>query len=126
LGDASGSCQGKDDDVVVVLGDDFFEVLPDSVVTQAAANGKITKQQIQTVYELYRLQQLTAYSQENEADKDELEKKYRLMVKKRLNKLHAEDLGCCRNKEEKQKLLADLFDERLKHYQAILSSLQRV
>ncbi|GKY96784.1 hypothetical protein MPSEU_000637600 [Mayamaea pseudoterrestris] len=104
----------------------FFTPLSELVLAKAAGEAKITKQQLQIVYELFRLQQLARH--EGSADdlvvRDDFEKKFRLMVKARLNKVHADELSGYRNKEEKQKLLAKLFDERLRQYQAILASLK--
>jgi hypothetical protein len=40
-----------------------------------------------------------------------VQKKYRLMVKKRLIKVHREELGGCESKEEKQGMLAKSFDD---------------
>ena len=51
----------------------------------------------------------------------ELEKKYRLMVKKRLNQLYNEDIGACSTKVENQALLSKLlFDESICRYRSIL------
>jgi GNAT superfamily N-acetyltransferase len=58
-------------------------------------------------------------------DPQTLEKRYRLAVKKRLNKAHREELGAYRNKEEMKVALGELYDETLQGYQAILASVQR-
>ena len=53
--------------------------------------------------------------------RDELEKRYRLMVKKRLNKTHREEMGIYRgNKQQMQAHLAKLYDETVRGYDAIL------
>jgi hypothetical protein len=64
----------------------------------------------------------------NDNDNDnleDLEKRYRLAVKKRLNKVHREELGACRNKEEMKAALGKLYDETLQGYRVILASVQR-
>jgi hypothetical protein len=40
-------------------------------------------------------------------------KKHQVMVKKRLIKVHREELGGCESKEEKQGMLAKSFDDTL-------------
>jgi hypothetical protein len=47
-------------------------------------------------------------------------KKYQLMVKKRLIKVHREELGGCESKEEKQGMLAKSFDDTLDQYKSVL------
>jgi hypothetical protein len=42
------------------------------------------------------------------------------MVKKRLARVHREDLGACHSKDEKQALLGKIFDETLEHYKSVL------
>jgi GNAT superfamily N-acetyltransferase len=125
--------------------------LTDVQITQAATRAKITTRQIQIVYELYQLDCLQRYTVAFAAAKakayqfrrkgaavqsdepavpsanaiETLEKRYRLAVKKRLNKAHREELSACRNKEEMKVALGVLYDETLQAYQAILASVQR-
>ena len=109
-----------------VLDPNFFAPLPDSQAIEPATRAKITVRQIQIVSELSKLHALNEYLQSTRtADRDELEKKYRLMVKKRLQKLHKEELGGCRNKQEMQAILSGYYDEVLAHYQDILKSIHR-
>jgi hypothetical protein len=56
----------------------------------------------------------------NKVENEELTKQYRIMVKKRLARVHREDLGACRSKDEKQALLGKIFDKTLEHYKAVL------
>jgi histone acetyltransferase 1 len=119
--------------------EDFLRPLTDPQVTEAATRAKITTRQIQIVYEVYQLEclrllqgQHAAADEPNGNDNDndnvnpeDLEKRYRLAVKKRLNKVHREELGACRNKEEMKAALGKLYDETLQGYRVILASVQR-
>lgn len=111
---------------------DVLTPLTDAQVTEAATRAKITTRQIQIVYELWQLDCLQRHTVAAAKNKDKnmenpqiLEKRYRLAVKKRLNKAHREELGACRNKEEMKAALGELYDETLQGYQAILASVQR-
>jgi GNAT superfamily N-acetyltransferase len=108
----------------------FLTPLTDAQITEGATRAKITARQIQIVYEVWQLDCLqrhtAAAAKDNTMDNSQdLEKMYRLSVKKRLNKAHREELGACRNKDEMKVALAELYDETLQGYQAILTSLQR-
>jgi histone acetyltransferase 1 len=109
---------------------DVLTPLTDAQVTEAATRAKITTRQIQIVYELWQLDCLQrhtiAATKDNNMDNSQtLEKRYRLAVKKRLNKAHREELSACRNKEEMKVHLGELYDETLQGYHAILASVQR-
>ena len=68
--------------------DDSFEKLVDSDAVQAAAYANITPSQIQIAYELFKLESLLSQIKKKEPPQqfvEEMEKKNRLMVKKRLN-----------------------------------------
>ena len=68
--------------------DDSFENLVDSDAVQAAAYANITPSQIQIAYELFKLESLLSQIKKKEPPQqfvEEMEKKNRLMVKKRLN-----------------------------------------
>jgi histone acetyltransferase 1 len=104
----------------------FFAGLTDAEVNDASAQLKITPTQVHIVNELVKLRALNrslahgkSLPSGRDVSPDELEKRYRLMVKKRLNKLHREDLGG-RTKPEAQRLLGELFDECLSQYQLLL------
>lgn len=94
---------------------DFFKPLSDADAIPAGAVACITPRQVQIAYELYKLSLLP----EQDCPEDLL-KKYRLFVKKRLVRVHREELGGCASKEEKQALLAKIFDETLEQYNMIL------
>jgi GNAT superfamily N-acetyltransferase len=109
-----------------------FPGMTESDAVTLASKARITKTQIQIAYEIYKLARMTACI--NKAidiaekgqlqgcleQKEEAEKKYRLMVKKRLNGLHKEEIGACPSKVEKQAMLSKLFEEALKKYKSIL------
>lgn len=98
----------------------FFEPLKETVAVEVATRARITPRQVHVVYELHKLQQLNDYV--STRNREEFEKKFRLMVKKRLNKQHREELGACRTKTEMQEMLSKLFDECFEQYRKILGS----
>ncbi|CAB9528065.1 Histone acetyltransferase type B catalytic (Partial), partial [Seminavis robusta] len=104
---------------------EFFGALSDTQLVQAAATAKIIPRQVQIVMELYKLQQLQEYlhftTNNSASHKQELEKRFRLMVKKRLNKEHREDLSRFRTKAEKQAFLEQEFQKCLAGYNEILA-----
>ena len=85
---------------------------------------KITVPQIHIVNDLIKLQtmmnEMPLGAQAKGTNKEELERLFRLMVKKRLNKEHREELGALESKDEQKALLAELFEEQLKGYQRVL------
>jgi histone acetyltransferase 1 len=104
----------------------FFAGLTDAEVNEASGQLKITPTQVHIVNELVKLRALGRYIDDKErlcsgccVSPEELEKRYRLMVKKRLNRLHREYLGG-RTKPEAQRLLGELFDDCLSQYQRLL------
>jgi histone acetyltransferase 1 len=100
-----------------------FLMLTDVDATHAACKAKITKAQIHISYEIYKLK-LTLSLLSNMTDgpeKENIEKQYRLMVKKRLNQFHKEDIGACGSKEEKQAYLTKLYEDAYNHYVSILN-----
>jgi histone acetyltransferase 1 len=90
-----------------------FPTLADKDATAAATLGRITKQQAQIAYEVYKLKDLPF-------DNADVEKQYRLMVKKRLLKLHHLELSVCKTKEERQVLLAEKWREVFHDYNMVL------
>ena len=56
-------------------------------------------------------------------DMDTIERLFRLMVKRRLNKEHRDELLEQPTKDDQKALLAKLFDKELKGYKRILSKL---
>lgn len=104
-----------------VTEESFFTSLPETDVVLAASKAKIIPRQIQIVQELYKLQKLHDHvMSEGKEQKEELEKRFRLMVKKRLNKEHREDLSGFRTKAEKQSFLEEEFRKCLESYQVTL------
>ena len=93
---------------------DFFQPVSDADAVQAGAVARITPRQVQIAHEIYKLSLLP------EDCSEEVQKNYRLMVKKRLAKVHREELGVCPSKEEKQAMLAKIFDETLEQYKSVL------
>ena len=107
---------------------DYFTSIPESEVVQVAAKAKITPRQVRIVQELHMFEQLQKYLETKkddhilsaEEERYELEKRFRLMVKKRLNKELSEDLGGLRTKAEKQAFLEDAFQKCLKSYRVTI------
>ncbi len=101
-----------------------FPFLQDGDITDAAIATKITKPQIQIAYEIFKLSQvLNIFGGKQDIDGN-IEKGFRLMVKKRLNHLHREDISACVTKEDKKKLLSELYDDVFTQYTSILKRLK--
>lgn len=100
-----------------------FQMLTDAHAINAACKAKITKTQIHISYEIYKLKMmLSLLSNMNDGpEKDNTVKLYRLMVKKRLNQFHKEEIGACGSKEEKQAYLTKLYEDAYNHYVSILN-----
>jgi histone acetyltransferase 1 len=119
--------------VVSVTDEHFFTALPESHAISISAKAKIIPRQVHLVQEMLKLKALLEYTTSvpaaggNEDDerntmRDLLEKRFRLMVKKRLNKECREELSGLATLPEKQALLAKEFDRQLKQYESILGS----
>jgi len=104
------------------LGDDNeFPPLNEKDAISAAAAAKITKSQIQICYEIYQLRKTKKILEGCAEEKKEgIDKSYRLMVKKRLNHFHREEIGSCATKMEKQAKLSELYEEARDRYNSIL------
>jgi histone acetyltransferase 1 len=89
---------------------DFFQGVSDKDALVAGAVACITPRQVQIVHEIYKLSFF----------REEVPTSFRLMVKKRLARVHREDLSACRTKEEKQAMLAKIFHDTLEQYKAVL------
>lgn len=98
---------------------DAFCALSEEEALQGSSKAKILPRQVQIVNELVHLQFLLAslggYEKQS-GDKEELEKRFRLMVKKRLNREHREEMSCYPTKDEKKAYLARLYDEEMEPY----------
>jgi histone acetyltransferase 1 len=102
-----------------------FEPLSDAKVVEVATRAKITIQQVQIVYEMKKLQGLNDYVTDVVSDKEELEKRYRLMIKKRLKKANKDSLACLDNKQEMKDYLGKWFDRDYAHRQRALVGCKR-
>ena len=103
--------------------DSCFPVMAETDAITLASKVRITKTQIQIGYEIFKLARMTRFLGNHDCameEKVEMEKQFRLMVKKRLNGLHREIIGACPTKVEKQKMLSKLFDESLEVYKSLL------
>ena len=112
-----------------------FAVLKDSEALPITVQALTTTRQIQTVYELDRLQRLQQHLRQTEqqhqssSDNDNkqeqrevMEKRFRLMVKQRLNRQNREEIAarCGIDKVAAKSLLEDMFQAAYRHYIAIL------
>ena len=107
----------------------FWSPLPEDLVASGAADLRVTPQQILIASEMSKLcaveekikgLRLSNETSSNEETIEGMEKKYRLMVKKRLLKLHREELGACGSKDEQKAKLGELFDATLRQYRSLL------
>ena len=98
----------------------FFTAVSEKEALDMSSKSKVTPHQIHIVNELVKLQSLMSEQQKTTTDSEELEKRFRLMVKKRLNKEHREDMSAFPTKDQKKAFLANLFDEQYQSYQALL------
>ena len=99
---------------------------PESDAVSEAAKLRTTPQQIYIAYELCKLEvmnrKITTMREQGDASTaiELLEKKYRIMVKKRLLKLHREELGACAGKEEQKAKLSDLFEKTMQLFKTLV------
>ena len=105
--------------------DGEYVLMNDTDATNLGVKLRITKTQVQIAYEICKLSEKTKYLQQqgesiDAGEKEEIEKKFRLMVKKRLNSLHKEEIGACATKTEKQAKLTKIYDETIAGYKKIL------
>ena len=105
-----------DDDALSLLvqGMDDFSALSEADLSILSTKAKITPRQVQLVHELLHLQALLA-SISTSPDPD-LETRFRLVVKKRLNREHKEDMTLYPTKSEKKAFLSRLYEEHIKPY----------
>ena len=114
------------EDIIMKKGyckDDCFQSMAENDAVILASKLRITKTQLQISYEIFKLASMTRALEGRDyttKEKQAIETKFRLMVKKRLNGLHKEDIGACPSKVEKQKMLTKLFDASLKMYKYLL------
>eukprot|EP00980_Cylindrotheca_fusiformis_P016774 scaffold5048_cov121-Cylindrotheca_fusiformis.AAC.25 len=101
----------------------FFHSIPEAELVPISARAKITPHQIQIVHELVKLKALQSYESTattTTIGKEELERRYRILVKRRLNKDHREEMCAFSTKEEKKEYLARHFEDQLVLYKTIL------
>ena len=106
----------------------FFSTMTEEEASEMSVKAKITQKQIQVANELLKLKAIRSrvWKTENEVsikDKDRIERYFRLLVKRRLNKEHHDVLLEQPTKEDQKVLLAKLFDEEMQGYERILQRL---
>ena len=105
---------------------DYFATLSDAQAQTAAVHAKIIPRQIHIVYEILRLKALQEYHKNGDMSNnvsgtsEDLDARFRLMVKKRLNKEHREEMSGLPTKAAKQAFLGKLFEKELKRYELLL------
>jgi histone acetyltransferase 1 len=103
---------------LVVTDEGFFVALSEADALAASGLAKITPRQVHIVRELLKLLALKAYTGDA---KEALTTKFRLMMKKRLNKEHAEEISTYSTKERKKAYLAELYDMEMQLYESLLT-----
>ena len=118
---------------------EYFSALLDGHATEVSSKAKITTRQVQIVNELIKLKALlqlqgrlpddvsnvSGASSKQETTKSshgELETRFRLVVKKRLNRENREEMNAYPTKEEKKAFLAKLFDKEYQAYLALVGA----
>jgi histone acetyltransferase 1 len=109
--------------------DSFFSTLTEHQVLELSTKAKITPRQVHIVNELLKLSAVLEYcrnqngstSTDHSMRREEIETKFRLLVKRRLNKELHEEIGALSTKEEKKAFLADAFDAELKRLRRLAS-----
>ncbi|KAL3763120.1 hypothetical protein ACHAW5_010750 [Stephanodiscus triporus] len=109
---------------------DFFEVSEEDLLSVAECM-KITKRQALIMHHIFKCQQIMNWKQSLSSDDEaisydkliqDVETKYRLMVKKSLRTFRQEELGACGGKEAQKILLGQWFDETMCHYHRVLKT----
>lgn len=107
----------------------FFSTLTEQTVLDLSAKAKIVPRQVHIVNELLKLGAVLDHRRGGERtpdEQEEIEKKFRLLVKRRLNKELREELGSLSTKDEKKALLADAFEAELKsHRRLVIGEMKR-
>jgi len=122
----------------------FFSAMTEKEASEMSTNAKISPKQIHVTNELLKLRAARAFLGEecggkevgvnvnvnvsnggnkNRDDIASIERCFRLMVKRRLNKEHREELLELPSKDDQKAMLAKLFEETLKAYERILSKI---
>jgi len=95
-----------------------FQSLPSDVSEKIATELKITRGQVDICYEIHKFQSVKHHENLRDPENTDQDcKAFRILVKRRLNRLHAETiLGFGDDKERKKKFLADCFNECEENY----------
>lgn len=103
----------------------FFASIPEAQAIRVASRAKITPHQVHIVHELQTLEALTSANDTKSVSQEELERRYRLLVKRRLNRENREYLSSFATKDAKKAYLAKLFEEQLALYNKLLKGGKR-
>eukprot|EP00536_Pseudo-nitzschia_multiseries_P013457 jgi/Psemu1/211698/e_gw1.575.46.1 len=107
----------------------FFSAMTEKEASEMSVKAKIIPKQIHLTNELLKLRAVRCFLEEesekgvSEEDRETIDRCFRLMVKRRLNKEHREELLEQPSKDDQKAMLARLFEEELKGYERILSKL---
>jgi len=106
----------------------FFSAIAEKEASEMSITAKITPKQIHIANELFKLKAIRANAGQHvdgasNVDKDTIERFFRLMVKRRLNREHRDELLEQPTKDDQKAMLAKLFDKQLEGYERILSKL---
>lgn len=117
---------GKNDNINMKADDqNCFVPLAEAQALSVASLAKITTEQVRVVYEIHKLKVLEDHLEMTDdlsgSSSGELQKKYRLMVKKRLKSKMIEELATCHNKAEMQEMLSEAYENVAKQYQTVLA-----
>jgi histone acetyltransferase 1 len=99
-----------------------FVALDEKTALHVAAKARILPRQVQLVNEMVNFQllrQASSTTKEQQSNED-LEKRFRLMIKGRLNREHREDISEYPSKDDKKAYLNRLYDEEIKPYETWL------
>mmetsp|Transcript_17603 Transcript_17603/g.48650 ORF Transcript_17603/g.48650 Transcript_17603/m.48650 type:complete len:551 (-) Transcript_17603:1762-3414(-) len=105
----------------------FFSAMSEKEASAMSTKAKITTKQIHRTNELLKLRAVRSFLEEksgqriSEEDRDTIDRCFRLVVKRRLNREHREELLEQPSKDDQKAMLARLFDEELKGYERILA-----
>ncbi|VEU41359.1 unnamed protein product [Pseudo-nitzschia multistriata] len=102
----------------------FFSAMTEKEAMEVSTKARITPKQIHLTNELLKLQAVRNFLDEetvSSGDKEAIERYFRLMVKRRLNKDHRDELLELPSKDDQKARLAALFAEEVKGYERILT-----
>lgn len=107
----------------------FFTAMTEKEASEVSAKAKVVPKQIHIANELFKLKAIHACIEKQKdnmsgTDKETIERLFRLMVKRRLNKEHRDELLEEPSKDAQKALLAKLFDRELVGYTRILSKMR--